>query len=187
MTRRFVLPKPEGHSVRTSSSTTRTRLRRASGVLGAALAVVLATALAPATATAQAATAPTAVTAAQLSVAITNGRTSVSVGDQLDYTITARNLGTTELTGLEVTQSVGRGLRFESADPVATVRSTSIRWQTNIAAGSSATFTTKMTVITPPAGTLRIASVGCVNATVGGPPVVCATDSDPLVAAGSAS
>jgi uncharacterized repeat protein (TIGR01451 family) len=122
----------------------------------------------------------------QLSIAIDNGRTSTSAGDTPTYTITVRNLGTTDVDGLEVTQSVPPGLRFESADPAATAQTGSVGWTLDLKAAGAATFHTTMTVLQTPAELLRLATVACARTSADGPPIVCASHSDQLPAGANA-
>jgi uncharacterized repeat protein (TIGR01451 family) len=48
----------------------------------------------------------------QLSIAVDNGHTSTTAGETLDSAITIRNLGSTEVIDLMVTQTMPAGLVF---------------------------------------------------------------------------
>jgi uncharacterized repeat protein (TIGR01451 family) len=65
-----------------------------------------------------------------LNIAIDDGRTSVAAGDPLPYAITVRNLGSTPITGLQVSQSLPAGLTFGSADSAGQARSGTVMWST---------------------------------------------------------
>jgi uncharacterized repeat protein (TIGR01451 family) len=122
----------------------------------------------------------------QLSIALENGRTSAAVGDTATYTITLRNLGSTRVNGLQVTQSVPKGLNFRSADSAGIVKEGTVSWRLNLEAGGKATLHTTMSVTKTPEDLLRLATVACANVAANGPPIVCATDSDQLPAGASA-
>lgn len=122
----------------------------------------------------------------QLSIAVDNGRPSAAVGDAPTYTITIRNLGTTRVKGLRVTQSVPTGLTFKSADAAGIAKGGSVSWRMNMKATSKATLHTTMTVSKTPRDLLRLATVACASLSAKGPPIVCASDSDQLPAGASA-
>jgi uncharacterized repeat protein (TIGR01451 family) len=124
--------------------------------------------------------------APQLSIAVDNGRASAAVGDISTYTVTVRNLGTTQVAGLQVTQSVPTGLNFKSADSGGIAKAGTVSWRLNLKATSKATLHTTMSVSTTPKELLRLASVACASASTKGPPIVCATDSDQLPAGAAA-
>ena len=125
-------------------------------------------------------------TGPQLSIAVDNGRTSAAVGEAFTYTITAVNLGTTNIPGLVVTQTVPTGLTFGSADAGGTANSDTVTWNIDLKATESSTFHTTMSVVATPADLLRLATVACASLTPGGSPIVCASDSDQLPAGAAA-
>jgi uncharacterized repeat protein (TIGR01451 family) len=161
-------------------------LRHAAGVLvGVALAVLLtaAPAWAAGKGTESAATKP----APQLSIAIDNGRTSAAAGDTLDYAITIRNLGTADVVGLTVTQSMPTGLSLEAADSAGTEQAGGVSWTMDLATAGEAVLHSSMTVTDTPPELLRLATVACASMSVTGPPIVCAAHSDQLPAGASAA
>src|SRR5664279_5692555 len=70
----------------------------------------------------------------QLSIAVDNGHTSAAVGDAFTYTITVANLGTTDIPGLFMTQTVPTGLTFGSADSGGTAESDTVTWNVDLKA-----------------------------------------------------
>ena len=121
-------------------------------------------------------------TAPQLSVAITDDTDSVEAGDTQRYTIDLANIGTGDLTGLVVTQTVSEGLEFVSADGEGTEDSGIVSWTVDLTASATATLHTEMTVTETPAELLRLATTACVAAAADTAPIVCASDSDLLPA-----
>ena len=122
----------------------------------------------------------------QLSIAIDNGRKSATSGDTLDYVITVQNLGTADVDGLLIAQSLPSGLDFGTADAGGTADASDITWNLDLKASTTATFHTTMTVTATPAELLRLASVVCASSSAGGPPIVCAAHSDQLPAGAAA-
>ncbi|OLF15184.1 DUF11 domain-containing protein [Actinophytocola xanthii] len=121
----------------------------------------------------------------QLSIAVDNERTEVEPGDTLDYTVTVRNLGATEVKALLVTQTVPTGLRFESADPAGATDADGITWTVALKANGEATVRSRMTVVATPPELLRLATVACARLTGNDPPIVCAAHTAQLPAAAS--
>ena len=159
-------------------------LRRAAGVLfGVALAVLLTAAPAWAAGTdAERDAEP----APQLSIAVDNGRTSAAAGDTLDYAITIRNLGTTDVVGLTVTQSMPASLSLEAADSAGTDQAGGVGWTIDLATAGEAVLHSTMAVTDTPPELLRLATVACASMSASGPPIVCASHSDQLPAGASA-
>ena len=122
----------------------------------------------------------------QLSIAIDNGRTSTTTGDKLDYVITVSNLGTTDIDGLLVNQTLPAGMTFGSADSSGTADAGKVSWTVDLKATETATLHTSMTVTATPAELLRLATVACASISADGPPIVCASDSDQLPAGAAA-
>ena len=150
-------------------------------ILGAlATAMLLATAAPPAIA-ASAASAP------QLSIAVDNDRTTVQTGESLDYAITIRNLGTSDVDGLHITQSVATGLKFDSADSSGRLADGNVAWTLDVPANDSATVRSTMTVGKTSPGLLRIATVACARTSENGTPIVCASHFARLPAKGAAT
>ncbi|MEU8384641.1 hypothetical protein, partial [Streptosporangium sp. NPDC048865] len=115
-----------------------------------------------------------------LSIGVDNGRTSARKGDRLTYTVTVRNIGTTDARGLHLTQSLPEGLRFLSADRGGRARPGQVTWAVDLKAGRNATVHTTAEVQDTPGHLLRLATVACASAMKGGRPIVCATHSDRL-------
>lgn len=160
-------------------------LRRAAGVLvGVALAVLLTAA--PAWAAGKGAERD-AKPAPQLNIAVDNGRTSAAAGDTLDYAITIRNLGTTDVADLRVTQSMPAGLSFESADSAGTEQAGGVGWTLDLAVAGEVVLHSTMAVTDTPPELLRLATVACASMSADGPPIVCASHSDQLPAGASAA
>jgi uncharacterized repeat protein (TIGR01451 family) len=122
----------------------------------------------------------------QLSIAVDGGRSSATSGDVLEYTVTVRNLGLTDVAGLTISQSVPPGLEFRSADPVGESGPAEVRWKMDLPASGERTVRTTMSVRPTPDDQLRLATVACARAAADAPPVVCASDSVQLPA-GAAS
>ncbi len=122
----------------------------------------------------------------QLSIGIDNGRTSTTTGDQLDYVITVQNLGTADVDGLLINQSLPTGMDFSTADSGGTADAGYVTWTVDLKATTTATFHTTMTVTATPAELLRLASVACASISANSPPIVCASHSDQLPAGASA-
>ncbi len=123
----------------------------------------------------------------QLRIAIDDGHTTVAPGDQLAYTLTIENLGTTDVSALQVTQTVPTGLTFVSADASGASRPGTVAWNVDLKASATATLHSAMAVSATPPDLLRLASVACASASATGPPVVCATHSDQLPAGAAAA
>lgn len=124
----------------------------------------------------------TAGIAPQLSIGVDDGRTSAVAGDKLTYSITVRNLGTTDITGLVVTQTVPAGLTLVSAEPAGTTHPGGFGWPLDLKATGKAMFHSTMTVSATPRELLRLATVACASPSADMPPIVCASHSDQLPA-----
>lgn len=159
------------------------RSLRAAATLVAALALMSASLVVGAAATAQAAKQKS---APQLSIAIANAETSVSVGDPLSYTITVKNLGSTAVRGLRVTQTMPPGLEFKSADAKGVAGKAQVRWKVDLKASGTSRLHSAMKVSKTPKQVLRLASVACGIAAGGKAPIVCATNSARLPAGAAA-
>jgi uncharacterized repeat protein (TIGR01451 family) len=122
----------------------------------------------------------------QLGIAITDGRTSAAEGDQLTYTTKIRNLGTSAVKGLKISESMPVGLRFVSADHGGAAGDGQVAWVADLAAGEELTLTAVARVGRTPQTQLRLATVACATAKGGTRPLVCATHSD-LLPAGAAA
>jgi len=122
----------------------------------------------------------------QLSIAVDDHRTSAAAGDKLTYAITIRNLGTTGVTGLGVTQIVPAGQKFLSADSAGIAKSGKVGWRLDLKVAGKAAVHTTMAVSPTPKELLRLASVACASTSASKPPIVCASDSDQLPAGASA-
>lgn len=175
-----------------NTSTTRSRLSVIAGCFGVAMAM----SIVPAPMSAATDAAPTgssaavsagAATGPQLRISVDNGRTSAVVGDSLNYTVTIANLGSTDASGLQITQSVPNGLTFKSADAGGKVASGNVHWAIDLKATKTAVIHTTMTVSTTPTDLLRLATVACASKSVKDPPIVCASHSDQLPAGKAAA
>ncbi|MFD8560812.1 hypothetical protein ACWDOR_06945 [Streptosporangium canum] len=165
--------------------------RRAAAVCGAGAALILVLA-APAAASPSkphphedggkkaAETAPT------LSISVDNGRTSAKEGDRLSYTVTVRNIGTTDASDLRLTQSLPAGLKLVSADRDGRAKAGHVTWTVDLKAGRNAAFHTTAEVRATPDDLLRLATVACASAEADDKPIVCATHSDQLPAGAAA-
>ena len=120
--------------------------------------------------------------APQLSIAVDDGHPSAAAGDTLTYAITVRNLGSTPVTGLHVTQSVPSGLTFGSADSAGQATPGTVTWVVDLNATGTATVHSTMSVSATPKELLRLATVACASVFATAPPIVCASDSDLLPA-----
>lgn len=122
----------------------------------------------------------------QLSIAVDNGHSSTAAGDTLDSAITVRNLGTTKIVGLKLTQTMPTGLVFGSADAAGVAGPDGVSWTVDLAPTAEAVVRSTMTVSDTPPDLLRLATVACAAASADGPPIVCASDSDQLPAGAAA-
>jgi uncharacterized repeat protein (TIGR01451 family) len=118
--------------------------------------------------------------APQLSISVVGDRESAAAGDRIGYTVTVRNLGSDDVAGLHLTQTVPPGLVLGSTEPSAAVEVGAVRWIVDLTASADVTVRTAMTVGTTGPEQLRLASVACVAVTADGPPVVCAAHSAQL-------
>jgi len=121
----------------------------------------------------------------QLDIAVTDGRSSAAVGDQLTYTIKVRNLGTTTANNLQISESLPAGLKLVSTDGGGAADADRIIWSMDLKPGADATLTTVGRVGQTPSTLLRLATVACAAVAQGRKPLVCATHSD-LLPAGAA-
>lgn len=113
----------------------------------------------------------------QLSIAVENDRTAIEPGDVLDYTVTIRNLGTSGVTGLRVSQSVPAGLKFESAGSSGRFAAGVISWKVDVKASGEATMRSRLSVVETPPDAVRVATVACARVAEDDPPLVCASHS----------
>ncbi len=162
---------------------------RYAGALGAGLVLVLGILDATPAAAVQSAFAPgdPADAAPQLSIAIDDGHTSTTAGDSLNYVITIQNLGSTDVDGMLLHQSLPTGLTFGSADLDGVADADGVGWKLDLKVTETATFHTSMTVTDTPADLLRLATVACASTAADGPPIVCAAHSDELPAGAAAA
>ncbi|MFJ6197287.1 hypothetical protein [Micromonospora sp. NPDC092111] len=121
-----------------------------------------------------------------LSIGVDNGRTEVTVGDQLTYQTKIRNVGATDAKQLEISQSLPVGLRLVTAKDHGKATDGSVTWRIDLKAGQESTLTTVAEVTETPDELLRLATVACATAKGGEKPLVCATHSD-LLPAGAAA
>ncbi|MER5419195.1 hypothetical protein [Streptosporangium roseum] len=122
-----------------------------------------------------------------LSIGVDNGRTSAKEGDRLSYTVTVRNIGTTDASDLRLTQSLPTGLKLVSADRDGKAKAGHVTWTVDLKAGRNATFHTTAEVQATPDDLLRLATVACASAEADDKPIVCATHSDQLPAGAAAA
>jgi uncharacterized repeat protein (TIGR01451 family) len=113
----------------------------------------------------------------QLSIAVDNDHEDVRTGDTLEYKVTIRNLGTSDVKALRVTQNSAPGLEVKSAKPAGRRGAEGITWRLNVKANGTATVRSTMTVVAAPKDTKRIATVACARMSADAPPIVCATHS----------
>ncbi|MEK8104140.1 hypothetical protein NKG94_01570 [Micromonospora sp. M12] len=92
-----------------------------------------------------------------------DGRTEVAAGDELTYRLTVRNLGTTKVADIKVSQSLPTGLTLVSADRGKT-RDGAVTWATDLKVGQESTFTSVARVGETPKDLLRLATVACATA-----------------------
>lgn len=136
-----------------------------------------ATAQSPAASTTTAALAQTA-SGPQLSITVDNGRTPAEPGEVLNYVLTLTNLGSDDVKGLWVTQSVPSGLTLVKADSGGRVKSGNVGWKVDLKAAAAATFHVTMKVSATPKDVLRLATVACAAVPAKASPIVCASHSD---------
>ena len=118
----------------------------------------------------------------QLSIAVTDGRTSVQEGDQLTYTVQLRNIGRHDVRRLRLVQTLPAGLRLISATRRPATRPGSLTWRISLPAGHTDTFRVTGRVGRTPGQLLRLATVVCASAGSGTRPIVCGAHSDELPA-----
>lgn len=117
----------------------------------------------------------------RLGIAIDDGHTTVTAGNRLTYTITVQNLGSADVYGLAVTQSLPPGVELESADSSGVARDGYVRWTVNLEATAGAVVHATMTVYDTAPGQPRLTSMACVGL-ADQRPIVCATHTDQLSA-----
>jgi uncharacterized repeat protein (TIGR01451 family) len=122
----------------------------------------------------------------QLNIAVDDGRTSATEGDQPTYATKVRNLGTDDVDEVQISQSIPAGLSLISADHDGVASGGQVTWTVNLKPGEDITLTTVGRVGATPGELLRMAVVACATAKDGSKPLVCATDSD-LLPAGAAA
>jgi uncharacterized repeat protein (TIGR01451 family) len=123
----------------------------------------------------------------QLSIAISNGETSVKVGDRLIYTITVTNTGTTTAHALLISQTIPAGLQLVASDGEANNAAGTVSWISDLTPAMVKTFHTTTVLQTTGANLLRLATVACATDTQLARTLVCATDSDQLPVAAAAA
>jgi hypothetical protein len=101
--------------------------------------------------------------------------------------VTSRNLGTSDVKALRVTQSTAPGLEVKSAAQAGRQGTDGITWRLSVKASGSATVHSTMTVVRAPKDTRRVATVACARVSADAPPIVCATHSARLPAPGQAA
>lgn len=152
-------------------------LRAACIMLAVSLAVLV-----PMVAATSAAAAEAPKPAPQLNIAVDDGRASAAAGDTLKSVITVRNLGTDDIVGLKISQSIPTGVGFGSADAGGIATDGAIGWTVDVAAAGEAVLHSTMTVSPTTPELLRLATVACARSSTDAPPIVCASDSDQLPA-----
>jgi len=118
----------------------------------------------------------------QLSIAVTDGRTSVQEGDQLTYTVQLHNIGQHDLRRILLVQTLPAGLRLISATRRPDTRPGSLTWRISLPAGHTDTFRVTGRVGRTPGQLLRLATVVCASAGPSTRPIVCGAHSDELPA-----
>src|SRR5690348_1426067 len=118
----------------------------------------------------------------QLSIAVTDGRTSVQEGDQLTYTVQLHNIGRHDVRRLRLVQTLPAGLRLISATRRPATRPGSLTWRISLPAGHTGTFRVTGRVGHTPGQLLRLATVVCASAGPSTRPIVCGAHSDELPA-----
>jgi len=118
----------------------------------------------------------------QLSIAVTDGRTSVREGDQLTYTVQLHNIGRHSARRLRLVQTLPAGLKLISASRRPATRPGSLTWRISLAAGHTETFRVTGRVGRTPGQLLRLATVVCASAGASTRPIVCGAHSDELPA-----
>jgi uncharacterized repeat protein (TIGR01451 family) len=118
----------------------------------------------------------------QLSIAVTDGRTSVQDGDQVTYTVQLHNIGRHSARRLRLVQTLPAGLKLISATRRPATRPGSLTWRVSLAAGHTGTFRVTGRVGHTPGQLLRLATVVCASAGPSARPIVCGAHSDELPA-----
>jgi uncharacterized repeat protein (TIGR01451 family) len=110
----------------------------------------------------------------RLSISVSDGRTQVTAGDRVTYTVKLRNAGAAAVRRVTVTQTLPPGTRLISASGGETAAHGRITWHASVGAGRAATFTSSEQVVRIPARQLRLAAVACAALPGSARPVVCA-------------
>jgi uncharacterized repeat protein (TIGR01451 family) len=120
-----------------------------------------------------------------LSITVTDGRTRVSPGDRLSYTVHVKDGGGAAVPSLKVTLTFPAYLKFISASQQAKAADGKVTWRSSLRPGQAATFRMSAVLTRRPPGLARLAAVACA---VGGSvkAVVCAAHLDTLPGAGPA-
>jgi uncharacterized repeat protein (TIGR01451 family) len=118
----------------------------------------------------------------QLSIAVSDGRSSVQEGDQLTYTVQLHNIGRHGARRLRLVQTLPAGLKLISATRRPATRKGSLTWRISLPAGHTDTFRVTGQVGQTPGQLLRLATVVCASAGSSTRPIVCGAHSDELPA-----
>lgn len=118
----------------------------------------------------------------QLSIEVTDGRSSVEEGDQVTYTVQLHNIGRHIVRRLRLVQTLPAGLKLISASRRPATRPGSLTWQISLPAGHTESFRVTGRVGHTPGQLLRLATVVCASAGPSARPIVCGAHSDELPA-----
>jgi uncharacterized repeat protein (TIGR01451 family) len=168
------------------------RVRRTFGHLAVTTGVALTLGVIALGGTTAAASVPAAVASAQpappqLSIAVSDEKDSATAGDELAYTIIVENVGSVDVPGLVVTQTLPGELQLVSTDPAVTADGSTVSWTVDLVAAQTATFRSTVTVGESPDTLLRVATTVCAAVSPTDAPLVCASDSDELPAGAAAA
>ena len=122
----------------------------------------------------------------QLKIDLVGDHASAAAGDKINYILTVQNFGTDPVEDLELSQTLGPGTTFESADADGVLREGSVHWTTDLVPAAIKEFHTVLSVDSTPTDLLRLASVACATMAGEASPLICASQSAQLPAGAAA-
>ncbi|TDQ50001.1 DUF11 domain-containing protein [Actinorugispora endophytica] len=125
--------------------------------------------------------------APELSVAITDARDQMAVGEETRYIVTLRNEGEKPVKDIVLAQTAPVQLEFLAADENGEIHEGTALWRVSLDPGQEATRTVTARLDEATSDLWRVATTVCAGRESDPAPVVCGTDSNLLPAATQAS
>jgi uncharacterized repeat protein (TIGR01451 family) len=124
---------------------------------------------------------------AGLSISVTDGRSTATTGDELNYLVNVQNSGSHAVSDLAVTQTLSQGLELLSASDQGAATAGRITWHVSIPADGTRSFHVDARVTRTSPRLLRLAAVACAEPAGSTRPAVCAAHLDALPGAADAA